>query len=43
MLLRLDPPLTLTASVQPLPLPDAQAAPGAACTVMGYGSVSSPQ
>ena len=38
MLLRLDPPLTLGPTVQPLPLPETEPQAGESCTVMGYGS-----
>ncbi|NXA57132.1 KLK6 protein, partial [Nothocercus julius] len=42
MLLRVEPPLTLTPYVQPLALPHAAPAPGTNCTVMGWGTTTSP-
>ncbi|XP_059347411.1 kallikrein-15-like [Ammospiza nelsoni] len=43
MLLRVEPPFTCGPRVRPLPLPQATPTPGSACTVMGWGSTSSPE
>ncbi|NWI03333.1 TRYB protein, partial [Tichodroma muraria] len=43
MLLRVEPPFTCGPQVRPLPLPQAPPSPGSACTVMGWGSTSSPE
>ncbi|XP_064257917.1 beta-fibrinogenase mucrofibrase-3-like [Passer domesticus] len=43
MLLRVAPPFTCGPRVRPLPLPEAPPPAGSACTVMGWGSTSSPQ
>ncbi|NXK26411.1 TRY1 protein, partial [Arenaria interpres] len=43
MLLRLDPPFKVTPYVQPLALPRSPPATGATCTVMGWGTTTSPQ
>ncbi|XP_063038224.1 trypsin-like, partial [Melospiza melodia melodia] len=43
MLLRVEPPFTCGPRVRPLPLARATPTPGSACTVMGWGSTSSPQ
>ncbi|KAF1674597.1 Kallikrein-11, partial [Pygoscelis papua] len=43
MLLRVDPPFTITRYVQPLALPRRPPAPGTNCTVMGWGTTTSPQ
>ncbi|NXI34058.1 KLK11 protein, partial [Galbula dea] len=43
MLLRVEPPFTLTPYVQPLLLPRSSVATGTNCTVMGWGTTTSPQ
>ncbi|NXG67712.1 TRY3 protein, partial [Hemiprocne comata] len=43
MLLRVDPPFTLTPYVQTLDLPRRPPATGTNCTVMGWGTITSPQ
>ncbi|NXA43946.1 KLK15 protein, partial [Eudromia elegans] len=43
MLLRVEPPFVLTRFVRPLALPGAAPAPGTNCTVMGWGTTSSPE
>ncbi|XP_037982565.1 thrombin-like enzyme elegaxobin-1 [Motacilla alba alba] len=43
MLLRVEPPFTCGPQVRPLPLPQAPPTPGSTCTVMGWGSTSSPE
>uniref|UniRef100_A0A8C3GKW5 Peptidase S1 domain-containing protein n=1 Tax=Cairina moschata TaxID=8855 RepID=A0A8C3GKW5_CAIMO len=43
MLLRIQPALTVTPFVQPLTLPSAPPAPGTNCTVMGWGTTTSPE
>ncbi|NXL40771.1 TRY1 protein, partial [Glaucidium brasilianum] len=43
MLLRVDPPFTLSPFVQPVALPSSPVATGANCTVMGWGTTTSPQ
>ncbi|XP_053789291.1 trypsin-like [Vidua chalybeata] len=43
MLLRVEPPFTCGPQVRPLPLPQATPTPGSTCTVMGWGSTSSPE
>ncbi|KAM6394858.1 thrombin-like enzyme elegaxobin-1 [Rhynochetos jubatus] len=43
MLLRVEPPFTVTPYVRPLALPSAPPATGANCTVMGWGTTTSPQ
>ncbi|XP_048149184.1 thrombin-like enzyme bhalternin [Corvus hawaiiensis] len=43
MLLRVEPPFTCGPQVRPLPLPEAPPSPGSTCTVMGWGSTSSPE
>ncbi|KAF1556128.1 Kallikrein-11, partial [Eudyptes schlegeli] len=43
MLLRVDPPFTITPYVQPLALPRRPPATGTNCTVMGWGTTTSPQ
>ncbi|NXQ37253.1 TRYB protein, partial [Alaudala cheleensis] len=43
MLLRVEPPFTCGAQVRPLPLARAPPSPGSTCTVMGWGSTSSPE
>ncbi|NXM48205.1 TRYP protein, partial [Gymnorhina tibicen] len=43
MLLRVEPPFTCGPRVRPLPLPRDPPEPGSACTVMGWGSTSSPE
>uniref|UniRef100_A0A493TCP5 Peptidase S1 domain-containing protein n=1 Tax=Anas platyrhynchos platyrhynchos TaxID=8840 RepID=A0A493TCP5_ANAPP len=43
MLLRIQPALTVTTFVQPLTLPSAPPAPGTNCTVMGWGTTTSPE
>ncbi|XP_009081490.1 PREDICTED: snake venom serine proteinase 14-like [Acanthisitta chloris] len=42
MLLRVDPPFVLSPLVEPLPLPLGPAQSGALCTVMGWGTTTSP-
>ncbi|NXW95852.1 TRYP protein, partial [Alopecoenas beccarii] len=43
MLLRVEPPFNLTPYVRPLELPGGPAATGTNCTVMGWGTTTSPQ
>ncbi|NWX22169.1 TRY2 protein, partial [Aegotheles bennettii] len=43
MLLRVEPPFTITPYVQPVPLPSSSPATGTNCTVMGWGTTTSPQ
>nr|XP_009665540.1 PREDICTED: anionic trypsin-1-like [Struthio camelus australis] len=43
MLLRIEPPLNFTPYVQPLALPQASPATGTNCTVMGWGTTTSPE
>ncbi|NXQ51417.1 TRYB protein, partial [Catharus fuscescens] len=43
MLIRVEPPFTCGPQVRPLPLPQAPPSPGSTCTVMGWGSTSSPE
>ncbi|NXW53592.1 KLK13 protein, partial [Eurystomus gularis] len=43
MLLRVEPPFTITPYVQPLALPRSSPATGTNCTVMGWGTTTSPQ
>uniref|UniRef100_A0A493TCQ2 Peptidase S1 domain-containing protein n=1 Tax=Anas platyrhynchos platyrhynchos TaxID=8840 RepID=A0A493TCQ2_ANAPP len=43
MLLRIQPALTVTPFVQPLTLPSAPPAPRTNCTVMGWGTTTSPE
>ncbi|NXO82361.1 KLK9 protein, partial [Sitta europaea] len=43
LLLRVEPPFTCGPQVRPLPLPQGPASPGSTCTVMGWGTTSSPQ
>uniref|UniRef100_A0A8B9EJJ7 Peptidase S1 domain-containing protein n=1 Tax=Anser cygnoides TaxID=8845 RepID=A0A8B9EJJ7_ANSCY len=43
MLLRIQPTLTVTRYVRPLALPSAPPAPGTNCTVMGWGTTTSPE
>uniref|UniRef100_A0A672UQ12 Peptidase S1 domain-containing protein n=1 Tax=Strigops habroptila TaxID=2489341 RepID=A0A672UQ12_STRHB len=43
MLLRLEPPLSSSSSIQPFVLPEAPVATGANCTVMGWGTTTSPE
>ncbi|XP_064556962.1 trypsin-like [Zonotrichia leucophrys gambelii] len=43
MLLRVEPPFSCGPRVRPLPLGQATPTPGSACTVMGWGSTSSPE
>ncbi|NXY00661.1 KLK15 protein, partial [Centropus bengalensis] len=43
MLLRVEPPFRLTPHVQPLVLPGAAPAAGDNCTVMGWGTTTSPE
>ncbi|KAK4805343.1 hypothetical protein QYF61_021890 [Mycteria americana] len=43
MLLRVEPPFTITPYVQPLALPRSPPATGTNCTVMGWGTTTSPQ
>ncbi|XP_030825646.1 trypsin-like [Camarhynchus parvulus] len=43
MLLRVEPPFTCGPRVRPLPLAEATPTPGSTCTVMGWGSTSSPE
>ncbi|NXV98667.1 TRY2 protein, partial [Calonectris borealis] len=43
MLLRVEPPFTFTPYVQPLALPRSPPATGTNCTVMGWGTTTSPQ
>ncbi|XP_068280846.1 trypsin-like [Nyctibius grandis] len=43
MLLRVTPPFTFNRYVQPLALPQSPPATGATCTVMGWGTTTSPQ
>ncbi|NXI62093.1 TRY1 protein, partial [Anseranas semipalmata] len=43
MLLRIEPALTITPYVQPLALPDAPPATGTNCTIMGWGTTTSPE
>ncbi|NXH77163.1 TRY1 protein, partial [Hydrobates tethys] len=43
MLLRVEPPFTFTPYVQPLALPRSPPATGTNCTVMGWGTTTSPE
>ncbi|NWR55873.1 TRY1 protein, partial [Bucorvus abyssinicus] len=43
MLLRVEPPFTITPYVQPLALPSSPPATSTNCTVMGWGTTTSPQ
>ncbi|GAB0200454.1 thrombin-like enzyme bhalternin [Grus japonensis] len=43
MLLRVEPPFTITPYVQPVTLPTSPPATGTDCTVMGWGTTTSPQ
>ncbi|XP_065715801.1 trypsin-like [Patagioenas fasciata] len=43
MLLRVEPPFTVTSFVQPLQLPEGPPATGDSCIVMGWGTTTSPQ
>ncbi|KAK2513760.1 putative trypsin-6 [Columba livia] len=43
MLLRVEPPFSVTPLVQPLRLPEGPPATGVNCTVMGWGTTTSPQ
>ncbi|KAK2510752.1 hypothetical protein Q9233_017464 [Columba guinea] len=43
MLLRVEPPFSVTPLVQPLRLPEGPPATGDNCTVMGWGTTTSPQ
>ncbi|KAM7026295.1 trypsin-like [Acridotheres tristis] len=43
MLLRVEPPFTCGPQVRPLPLPEAPPSVGSTCTVMGWGTTSSPE
>ena len=43
MLLRVEPPFTITPYVQPLALPTSPPATGTNCMVMGWGTTTSPE
>uniref|UniRef100_A0A8B9MJC1 Peptidase S1 domain-containing protein n=1 Tax=Accipiter nisus TaxID=211598 RepID=A0A8B9MJC1_9AVES len=43
MLLRVEPPFTVTPYVRPLVLPASPPVTGTNCTVMGWGTTTSPQ
>uniref|UniRef100_A0A8D0F7D5 Peptidase S1 domain-containing protein n=1 Tax=Strix occidentalis caurina TaxID=311401 RepID=A0A8D0F7D5_STROC len=43
MLLRVEPPFTITPFVRPVALPRSPLATGTNCTVMGWGTTTSPQ
>ncbi|NWI50844.1 VSPHA protease, partial [Calyptomena viridis] len=43
MLLRVEPPFTWTEQVRPLPLPTEPPEVGTSCTVMGWGTTTSPE